>query len=94
MFAENRCKDDIRYKGALLLMSTAEEVVYLNGTNKPATMIMVRRRFPIFSSILYDAKGRTASKATRVLIGRGCLVAREPSFERQSERYATTCDMT
>jgi len=35
-------ENNIRYKVALLLMSTAEETNYHDGPNKPATMIMVR----------------------------------------------------
>jgi hypothetical protein len=37
-------KNDIRYKTALILMSTAEEMNYHDGLNKPAAMIMVRIR--------------------------------------------------
>ena len=41
-FADACHENDIRYKAALILMSTAEETNYHEGSNKPATMIMVR----------------------------------------------------
>ena len=46
MFADEHFENDIYYKAALILMSTAEETNYHVGLNKPATMIMVRRSSP------------------------------------------------
>jgi len=46
-FADKHRESDIRYKAALILMSTAEEMNYHNTPNKPAAMIMVRQLFPV-----------------------------------------------
>ena len=45
MFADERHKNYISYKAALILTSTAEEMNYHDGLNKPVTMIMVRSSF-------------------------------------------------
>ena len=46
LFADERHETDVRFKAALILMSTAEETNYHDGLNKPATVIMVRWSFP------------------------------------------------
>lgn len=82
---------DVRYKAALLMVSTAEDVQYHDGHNKPLTMIMVRVS-PLCSDIpnphdIQDSfKGRqdfdkswlSGGKQTtlRIMVGKVCNDAR------------------
>ena len=44
-FTNKYHEGDIKYKAALILMSTAEEMNYHDGLNKPAAVIMVGPSF-------------------------------------------------